>query len=453
MSNPLAEILYALANPESEQSQAYRSGQFGGQQRPQYYRQQTPQQFAFYSPYDEEDEEDDYGYYPYRDYYSPFGPQFGGGSPFPFGGGYPLPQGFPSQQSRQSVQQSQGQNPRAARDSNANLSQQNQRQSVTDILSFLNNRGGPAARRQSDAGADLDAEIAAALRKELQAKEGEFVGRLDRHPSEVAILEALKGDIAKLEGKDQFESTQPDIKEESEQPDDIEDDDEEGTGTGTINFSAKSSSVQPPPSFFPGNHNGANQTPDTTPSGAKQSVSGPTDTKGSKPIINTPISNPLVRHHTNKVSKDPKPKIEVSNRNVKNPKLPYTPSVNIYDSKDEYNVVLAIPGVSLKDLNIDFHPTTNEIIIQGDVNNIVPFDDKDLKHSEIRSGSIERRVKFPTLPKIDDEKIKAKYLNGLLTVKIPKDNDETLKKPKRKVTIEDVPDEELEYEEKGGIVN
>ncbi|ODQ61832.1 hypothetical protein WICANDRAFT_20520, partial [Wickerhamomyces anomalus NRRL Y-366-8] len=177
---------------------------------------------------------------------------------------------------------------------------------------------------------------------------------------------------------------------------------------------------------------------------------GPTDTSGKleTPKQSKPTINPLARRHSSlRTFKDPQPKIEVSQRNTKNPKLPYSPSINVYDTKDEYNVVLALPGASLNEIDIDFHPATNEIVIKGSINSISNLNEIDLKHSEIRTGSIERRVKFPTLPKIIDENIKAKYLNGLLTIKVPKEsNDDVLKKPKRKVTIEDVPDEELEYE-------
>jgi HSP20 family protein len=77
-----------------------------------------------------------------------------------------------------------------------------------------------------------------------------------------------------------------------------------------------------------------------------------------------------------------------------------------------------------------------------------------LRISEFRTGSIERRFKFPNLPRINEEEIKAKYANGLLNIKIPKVKDEEGEsRPKiRKVTIEEVPDEELIYEEAGGVI-
>jgi HSP20 family protein len=157
---------------------------------------------------------------------------------------------------------------------------------------------------------------------------------------------------------------------------------------------------------------------------------------------------PITKRHSTAKFKEPQPKIEISQRNVKNPQIPYSPQTNVYETESEYTVVLALPGAQLKELDIDFHPATNEVIIKGVVPE--PFPTESIKVNEIRTGSIERRVKFPTLPKIQDDAIKANYINGLLTIKVPKAKEE--ERPKRKVTIEDVPDEELIYEEHGGIV-
>lgn len=156
----------------------------------------------------------------------------------------------------------------------------------------------------------------------------------------------------------------------------------------------------------------------------------------------------VLKRHSFSAFKEPEAKIEISARNVKNSQLPYSPQTNVYETETEYSVVVALPGAQLKDLDIDFHPSSNEIIIKG----VIPDPSTEsFKVNEIRTGSVERRVKFPTLPKIQDDEIKAKYANGLLSIKVPKEKEVT--KPKRKVTIEEVPDEELEFESHGGIVS
>lgn len=419
-NNPIAEILNALAASNAGEANVNQRGT----PQPQYSR--FPQQF-YYNPMEDEDDDDDYDYYQvrYPDYYSQLFPGFAP-APLPFvpqrsfrgtppyrsestQAGFNEPQ-FPPQPTQRSRAPSQ-----------QRQFKQSRQQSVGDMLEMLNGGGN---RKASDAGADLDAEIAAAIRKELQSKDS----KADLGSS--TILDTLKEDVEKQE------------------------DDASAAETGATASRELGSTDSIPLTF------------NTSPT----ALGGPTDTSGkvetpkqSKATINPPpgvgndtgpsstLPNPIIRHHSSVKTKDPKPKIEVSQRNTKNPKLPYSPSANVYDLQDEYNIVLAIPGASLNDLDIDFHPVTNEIVVKGTINNTSLFDEKSLKHSEIRAGSIERRIKFPTLPKIVDDKIKAKYLNGLLTIKVPKDNDESLKKPKRKVTIEDVPDEELEYEEHGGF--
>ncbi|AET39272.1 heat shock protein HSP42 Ecym_4205 [Eremothecium cymbalariae DBVPG len=148
------------------------------------------------------------------------------------------------------------------------------------------------------------------------------------------------------------------------------------------------------------------------------------------PNVPSPIPDPL------QVSK---PEIRLD--------LPFSPQVNVYDAEKEYIVVLALPGANSKSFSIDYHPSSHELLIKGNVENNLDVDSKLLKISELKYGAFERSVKFPALPKITDEEIKATYSNGLLQIKVPKIlNDSSKPKPKRRIIIEDVPDEELEFE-------
>ncbi|SCW04143.1 LAFE_0H07030g1_1 [Lachancea fermentati] len=150
-----------------------------------------------------------------------------------------------------------------------------------------------------------------------------------------------------------------------------------------------------------------------------------------KPEIPSPIPDPL------QVSK-PQRRLD----------LPFSPEVNVYDSPELYSVVLALPGASSKSFKIDYHPSSHELLIKGNVENKIGIDSKFLRISEVKYGAFERSVKLPVLPRIKDEEIKATYCNGLLQVKIPKIKDDTTKlQPKRRIVIEDVPDEELVFEE------
>lgn len=127
--------------------------------------------------------------------------------------------------------------------------------------------------------------------------------------------------------------------------------------------------------------------------------------------------------------------------------LPFTPEVNVYDLKTEYIVVLALPGSNSKAFKVDYHPTTHELIVRGNLTDKLGVDEKYLKLSEIKYGAFERTIKFPILPRIKDEEIKAKYSNGLLQINIPKmDASQDKPIPKKRITIEEIPDAELEFE-------
>lgn len=134
--------------------------------------------------------------------------------------------------------------------------------------------------------------------------------------------------------------------------------------------------------------------------------------------------------------------------------LPFSPPINVYDRPEEYVVIVAIPGSEKGSFHVDFHPTSHDLVVKGEVKNKYhdsdPLNDSFIKVSEQRFGSFERNIKFPTLPKINDEQIKLVYSNGLLEITIPKITKfEEPPKSKRRIEIEEVEDEELQREERG----
>ncbi|QLQ82327.1 hypothetical protein HG537_0H00880 [Torulaspora globosa] len=149
----------------------------------------------------------------------------------------------------------------------------------------------------------------------------------------------------------------------------------------------------------------------------------------------------------------PRPRSFVSNPlQVSKPEtrldLPFSPEANVYDCPNTYVVVIALPGATSKSFKVDYHPSSHELIIKGSITDKLNIDEKFLKISELRNGAFQRTVKFPVLPRIKDEEIKATYNNGLLQVKVPKICDGSEKPaPKKRIVIEEIPDEELEFEE------
>lgn len=150
--------------------------------------------------------------------------------------------------------------------------------------------------------------------------------------------------------------------------------------------------------------------------------------------------------------------VKVSAPQLKKKNLPFSPPLNVYEFKSKYIVVISLPGVSKEFVEIDYHPTSNELIIKGEAKNKYLSDDDEaanafvLKLSEQRFGSFERIVKLPAYPGIEDTQIKAKFINGLLEIKLPKVDESKLQKEAKKIVLEDVPDEELERESGKGYI-
>lgn len=150
--------------------------------------------------------------------------------------------------------------------------------------------------------------------------------------------------------------------------------------------------------------------------------------------------------------------VKVSAPQLTKTNKPFSPPVNIYEFQSQYIVVLSLPGVSKEFVDIDYHPTTNELIIKGEAKNKYLSDDDDvansfiLKLSEQRFGNFERIIKIPSYPGIEDTKIKAKFLNGMLEIKLPKIDESKIPKVAKKITLEEVPDEELERESTDGLI-
>lgn len=90
------------------------------------------------------------------------------------------------------------------------------------------------------------------------------------------------------------------------------------------------------------------------------------------------------------------------------------PPVNIYENKDEYMVVVRIPGVSKEDIKLT--TKENSLSISGERKKV---DDKSKYYLNERfTGTFERNFMFDE--KINSSKITADLKDGMLLVKLPK---------------------------------
>ena len=113
------------------------------------------------------------------------------------------------------------------------------------------------------------------------------------------------------------------------------------------------------------------------------------------------------------------------------PQKPRYRSVNIKESSDEFEVELAAPGFVKTDFNIELNHDMLTISSEKKVEN----ETKEGQQFARREFSYQSFSRSFTLPNtVDNDKIKAKYENGILRVSIPK-KEEAKPKPSNRLHI------------------
>lgn len=92
------------------------------------------------------------------------------------------------------------------------------------------------------------------------------------------------------------------------------------------------------------------------------------------------------------------------------------PSVDIFDTKDEYVFKMEVPGLSKEDVNVEFH--NHVLTVKGEKKEEHEVKKENYHRIESFSGSFSRSF---TLPKnADTGKINATMKNGILELRIAK---------------------------------
>ncbi len=109
------------------------------------------------------------------------------------------------------------------------------------------------------------------------------------------------------------------------------------------------------------------------------------------------------------------------------------PKVNVKETKDNFEVEVAAPGMNKNDFKIQLDG--NMLSISSEKSNEREGNNEDEKYSR-REFSYQSFQRSFTLPKdvVDADKIEAKYENGLLHLVIPK-KEEAKQKPPRQIQI------------------
>jgi len=106
------------------------------------------------------------------------------------------------------------------------------------------------------------------------------------------------------------------------------------------------------------------------------------------------------------------------------------PKVNVRETKDDYFVDMAVPGMKKEDFNIDVDKDV--LSVSAEVKKETENDKDNFTRREFGYTSFKRTFTLPD--SIDDDKIKAKYEDGILSIQLPK-REEAKPKPARTIKI------------------
>lgn len=100
--------------------------------------------------------------------------------------------------------------------------------------------------------------------------------------------------------------------------------------------------------------------------------------------------------------------------------LMFVPAAEIDETEEAVNLRLEIPGIEAKDLDIQV--TAEAVSISGERRSESRTEEKGVTRSEFRYGSFQRTIPLPA--RINNQDVKADYKDGILTLSLPKAEEE-----------------------------
>ena len=95
--------------------------------------------------------------------------------------------------------------------------------------------------------------------------------------------------------------------------------------------------------------------------------------------------------------------------------LVWKPAVELTEKDDKFLLEVGAPGVNPKDIDIEVTP--EDILIRADVHHEHKEEEREFYICEFAHGNLFRSIRLPK--KIDADKVKAEFKNGMLTLKAP----------------------------------
>ncbi len=99
----------------------------------------------------------------------------------------------------------------------------------------------------------------------------------------------------------------------------------------------------------------------------------------------------------------------------------FAPSVDIGETDTEITVRAEVPGIDAKDLNITL--SGQVLTLSGEKKESTERKGENFYHAERRFGSFRRNIQLPTA--VNPEKINAEHKNGVVFIRLQKDQRET----------------------------
>ena len=106
--------------------------------------------------------------------------------------------------------------------------------------------------------------------------------------------------------------------------------------------------------------------------------------------------------------------------------LIWKPPIELEEKDNEFRLQIAVPGVDPKDLNIEVTP--EDILVKADLRHEHKEQKGEVYTCEFASGNLFRSIRLPK--KIDTDKVKAEFKNGILSLKAPVAQEARAKKVK-----------------------
>jgi HSP20 family protein len=102
----------------------------------------------------------------------------------------------------------------------------------------------------------------------------------------------------------------------------------------------------------------------------------------------------------------------------------FTPSLNVSETDDGYEVSVELPGLKPDDVKVEL--SAGSLSISGEKQEKEEEKGKTFHRIERRHGEFRRTIQLPGA--VQDDKVEAKFENGVLTIEVPKSEEV---KPKR----------------------